>query len=562
MSTPVFVIAQQQSGTNLLRRSLASTDLFQDSNEIFHPEKQFYWSSWAQQISEQPDQVLPTAENKLQIFENFLNQHLVGDKRFALIDVKYDSTHILDGIWHSPIALPEFVQWLIHKKHPVVHLVRKNCLETYVSFVTGSAAADGRRLNASTCRTPVRLRLDVDETVSQIQRREREIRRFQSHLAQTNHIELDYASLSDADGNISTSVAAKISMLLGLDELPTIKFPSSQIGCPVHEVVENFESELLPAFVNNGMEQYVSPGVSQGTQKTPDSTASSPSEQRSMAMEPRPSLWGVPRIRRNETKSKPVFVVAMQRSGTNLFRKSLSTSGYFHDLNEIFDPYHKLYWPYRAEAIRQNSKLAIPTSRNQLEIFESFLDHCLTSEKPFSLVDVKYNSTQNLNKVWHHPGSRPLLIDWLIEQKCPVIHLVRENVLENYVSNVMAFQSRVWLVEKAGHVSDQLIRLDVETTLRTIETIKTQIEVFRTWLQPTNHIELRYESLIDQQGEIAAEPIRRTCDLVGIDEELNISIPTKKTGRLLREMVENFESEIAPALIENGYGEWLKQKAA
>jgi LPS sulfotransferase NodH len=155
-----------------------------------------------------------------------------------------------------------------------------------------------------------------------------------------------------------------------------------------------------------------------------------------------------------------------------------------------------------------------------------------------------------------------LLIDWLIEQNCPVIHLVRENIFENYVSNVVAHQTRVWLVEKSEPVTACSVRLKVNDTLRSIQTFKTQIDVFRKWLEPTNHIELTYESLIDRQSGLSADVIRETCNLVGIEEALNITIPTKKTGPSLVEMIENYESEIAPALIASGYCDWLNQNAA
>lgn len=563
MSTPVFIIAQQRSGTNLLRRSLATTGCFWDSDEIFDPKTESYWPFHAEQVAQEVARSLPTSENQIQLFERFLETHLDNDKPFTLIDVKYNSTHMLDGMWHSPVSNPELVQWLIRKRFPVVHLVRKNCLENYVSLLAGHYTGQWVVGKSATGTQSVRLRLDPDETIFQIQRRERELTRFRRCLASTNHMELAYESLIDGNGGFSEVVAAQIYHFIGLEGAASIQVPTRKTGRPIHETIENYESEILPALIRHGLEKYDASAGVEGNQSPPERLKPFASDQPKLfSVRPRPALFYVPRIERKKPASTPVFVIAMQRSGTNLFRKSLATSPRFHDLNEVFDPFQKLYWPFREQMITERPELSIPSAENQLELFETFIEQTLNDEHPFTFIDVKYNSTQHLNDVWYHPGARPLLIEWLIENRYPVIHLVRENIFANYVSNVIAHKSRVWLVESSKPVSEISVRLNTAETLGAIRTFQTQIDVFRKWLAPTNHLELKYESLIDPAGGISAETIRQTCQLVGIENDFEISIETRKTGRPLGQVVQNFDSEIKPALEENGYAHWLPQRAA
>ena len=129
--------------------------------------------------------------------------------------------------------------------------------------------------------------------------------------------------------------------------------------------------------------------------------------------------------------SQPVFIFAQQRSGTNLLRKSLSATPLFRDLDEVFDPKQPQYWHFRKGKIRQQPKLATPTREHQVGMFEAFLQCRLSSRQPYTLIDIKYNSVHSLDDLWLSPMETPVLIDWLVQKQYPVIHLVRENHLEN-----------------------------------------------------------------------------------------------------------------------------------
>lgn len=563
-STPVFIIAQQRSGTNLLRRSLATTGRFCDSDEIFDPKNDSYWPYFASQAANDVFGSLPTTANRTGLFERFLDSHLDNKKPFTLIDVKYNSTHLLDGMWQSPVDEPSFIQWLVEKKYPVIHLLRANCLENYVSLMAGHHT--GRWVVGKTSEKPrpIQLRLDPEETIFQIRRREREIERFRRLLARTNHMELEYESLIDRhSGDFAYPVAQQIFHFLGSDPNATIQVPTRKTGRPIRKTIENYDHEILPALIENGMAGYDNGPCDNGLNDSSDGeTEMEQLETKVVAVLPRPALFYIPRVERRGTKSKPVFVVSMQRSGSNLLRQSLASSASFHDLNEIFDPFQKKYWPTWEKRVEQQPELAVPTAEHQLDLFESFLDDQLDHDAPFTLIDVKYNSTQHLNDVWYHPGARPILMEWFIEQKCPVVHLVRENVFESYVSNVVTCHINSGSHDTPAPSEHHPIRLDAVRTLRSIQMFQSQIEVMRTWLAPTNHIELRYESLLDSTGKISGMVNDQIGDLLKMEAPIDMAITTEKSNRSKPSLIENFESEIAPALRRNGYGQWLSEKAA
>jgi len=80
--------------------------------------------------------------------------------------------------------------------------------------------------------------------------------------------------------------------------------------------------------------------------------------------------------------STPVFIIAQQRSGTNLLRRSLATTGLFGDTDEVFDPRRKGFWPFYQQQVASRPELSRPTASHQIELFESFLESTLDNESP------------------------------------------------------------------------------------------------------------------------------------------------------------------------------------
>jgi len=243
--------------------------------------------------------------------------------------------------------------------------------------------------------------------------------------------------------------------------------------------------------------------------------------------------------------TRPVFVVATQRSGTNLLRKSLAATDLFFDLNEVFDPFHAEFWKFKQQRIVESSSLSLPTEENQLALWHGYLQQRLSEiEKPFTLIDVKYTSMHHLDSLWHEHGSESFLVRWLAANQFPVIHVVRENVLDTHVSNLLACRLQVWDAKDASVAEGVSFRLDPVETKVEIERRMLQIQMVRRLLKPLNCIEAKYESLVDRQKNRLSKQIvsdvKRLLRLHPSQSIDDVKVATRKMGRSATELVENY----------------------
>ena len=142
-SDVIVMVARQRSGTNALRDVLAGhPDIF-CTPEVFHA-----WPS--------PDAELEVETN----FFRFLEEHPLGDvkrstafetqerilfdfleflrgftdKRYVVVDVKYNSTHHLDGPWRAVSAPPSLFRFMRGGGVRTLNVTRRNYLRWYLSW--------------------------------------------------------------------------------------------------------------------------------------------------------------------------------------------------------------------------------------------------------------------------------------------------------------------------------------------------------------------------------------------------------------------------------------------
>ncbi len=561
-SQPVFVIAQQRSGTNLLRKSLSATPDFRDLDEVFHPEHKQYWHYRKGILRQQPARLIPTRNNQISMFESFLEKRLLSEQAFTLIDIKYNSIHALDPLWHSPLDVPLLIQWLVENQYPVIHLTRANHLENYVSMATGTESAKWIvRCNEKLPDRSLQLELDPETTLKQIQRRERELRRFRHYLKRTNCVEFEYENLLDTQGHFTDEVLQSLKDHLDLATLHAIQPFTRKMGRSISEVVVNFDTAIKPLLIQHGYGQLLrrsSPAANLTPSDAEPLATRKPNRVHKVFQTTVRDRIPQPVPQANPVW-KPVFLITMQQYDTDGLRDALTRDGSLSDLNEVFHPAHKQFWPFRRQQIGRNAELSLPTASNQLEIFESFLNDHRKRSPTGVLIDIKYPSVHHLNHVWHPPGSRPLLLEWLVKNRHPVIHLVHDNLLPMSVSEVVRRHSRL----RIGRTESPALpssRLRVAEILRQINMHKQQESIFRSWLAPTHCLELQSETLAAAGAldEEVAQPLRNHLGITDIRPLL----VSQKSRPPVGQGIENFESEIRPVLVAHGYEKWLPSARA
>lgn len=523
MSTPLFVIADQRSGTNLLRRSLASTGQLCDLNEIFHPQGGIYWLFREQQFRPAMESAPPTADHQIEWFESFLGNCLPPEFPFSILDVKYNSSHVLNEFSRSPIDTPLFVKWLIQKQYPVIHLVRKNSLESYVSLLVGLHTNNWVVDVATPQPAPIRLKLDVAETIFQVAKRQRQIKQFRQLLQPANCLEVSYESLIDPTGEFSRFCLNQICQFVGLSKSLDVQVTTQKTGRPLRDVVENYDQEILPALIEQGMGEIVDFEPETRSIRFAPTVVFPRSDRPAIRIRPQPVLKNAAaRISRKRAKSRPVFVISPRAGGAELFRRTFATHIESCDLGQIFLPAKNSYWSYRAQQLAVRPELSLPNLTNQLEIFESFLDHRLSHDKPFTLIDVSYDFVHSINETWYAPGSRPMLLAWLLEQKCAVVHLVNHNFCE---SGSHRIDTKSDLTEQVqGAASGRGLTIDQSPIARhrQFKWQKTESDVMRAWLAPTNLLEIPVAWLIAPDYKFPPEVIQKVAEFVGIDVPLEV----------------------------------------
>lgn len=267
-------------------------------------------------------------------------------------------------------------------------------------------------------------------------------------------------------------------------------------------------------------------------------------------------------------KDRLVFVVAKLRSGTNLLRKSLTGTGAFYDMDEVFhnpgNPHSggHLYWNHFFREIKKDSSVALPTATNQDYLLDSFFESEIGKIDPCEgqriLVDVKYNSTMNNNLLWHSPLDVPYLLKYIKKRGFRVVHLVRRNVFDSYLSAKVAAKNKVWHVSQSdeGRLGAPVkVYIPIAELVREMRIRKQEIHYFRQRLTglKIEHLELYYDDLIKENDPstlsgLALDKISRF-----LGKEYDRSLATVPLKKIIQhgpdELIDNFD-DVRAALAE------------
>lgn len=260
--------------------------------------------------------------------------------------------------------------------------------------------------------------------------------------------------------------------------------------------------------------------------------------------------------------SKPIFIIATQRSGSNYLRSLLTSTGMFYDFNEILDPYWEgnlknTYFYFREQEIKKHPEVSIPYPHNVEKLFKDYLAYLekLQPEHPYHLLDVKYNSLHHFNEIWD--GDWPFLFNLINRNQIPFIHLVRNNVYEVYQSLIIADFNKVYTVEKNKSCNLKSISIDLDDMLFHIKLLEYKIDYIRNICkQMPLAMEINYEELVKEKNGIPENIKTEFSKVTGIYLKNNISSPLKKMITKPKELIENYD-EVMQCLKNNGYEKYV-----
>lgn len=264
---------------------------------------------------------------------------------------------------------------------------------------------------------------------------------------------------------------------------------------------------------------------------------------------------------------KPIFLISTQRSGTNLFRRAISQNEMFQEFSEPFAPRSDYgFWFLKTKLIESNKDLVIPTPENQNYIFKEFLEyfssHCT---KEYYIIDIKYDSVEHFNSVWHNPCSRPNLFELIKKYNIPVIHLIRSNYLEVYISSLLASRTQVWVADASSNPTEDspqenLIEVDLQELIQAVKNRENQVELFKSYVNSCPQcLNLFYENLLSEDGtELSKQVVQKIKKLLEFDNDFQTSVVTRKLAPSLSKLIKNYD-QVAAVMRGLGYGRLLSK---
>ncbi|MDK2970652.1 MAG: hypothetical protein PWP23_407 [Candidatus Sumerlaeota bacterium] len=253
----LFLIAPQRSGTTVLRETLATSGLFDPYGEVFHPEKGDYYSFF-HFLKTEPEcaqlYLFPTKENKTELFTRFLEYcHQRSTKRYVFIDVKQNSLHHFNTIWHSPSQPPFLLDLLVKGNHPIIRLVRANlfkqALSTIVAKETGTwHLRAGEKLDTS----GVSLRIDPAKMLRRMNALQQDNEMIDRALeGHKRLVKLFYEEMFVGNNLLAPNIPRKLAKLMKEAELKNLprQLPLAKSITSERDLVSN-QRELLRFFAD------------------------------------------------------------------------------------------------------------------------------------------------------------------------------------------------------------------------------------------------------------------------------------------------------------------------
>lgn len=265
-------------------------------------------------------------------------------------------------------------------------------------------------------------------------------------------------------------------------------------------------------------------------------------------------------VETTKVKPKPVFVIATQRSGTNLFRSLLVSTGYFTDFKEVFHSNTNSeinFFNFRRKLYAKNLELSLPSNDNLKKIFNQYLKHLKSkANTPYFFVDIKYNSFGHLAPYWQGQLEIPRLLNLIKSHKFPIIHIVRDNVLETECSLRLAQKNLNHTLRSNEKLKFSSVHLDKETIKDILDRRLQEIELFKSWLDDYKPvIEIEYSNIIEDNS-LSQSAKDRLSKLLDLNITQTTKTPYKKMASSLKNTIENYE-EIHGVLKDN-YSDLLK----
>lgn len=216
--------------------------------------------------------------------------------------------------------------------------------------------------------------------------------------------------------------------------------------------------------------------------------------------------------------SKLFFVFATQRSGTTALRSCINSTRDYYEYGEVFFPtmFERGFYSGYAAAIAADPGLVLPARRG--EYFDRYVRSAAKTRKETVVgFDIKYT----------HLCENPGILRSAGATGGTAIHLVRQNLLESYVSSqVMEKRMELGIVSRGtvhGETVPPPVQLEIDTKkiVGHLETRRQKIRTFQADIEKhfSSWIILTYEGLFEADGDasyLSKDSQKKIQDEIGV----------------------------------------------
>ena len=256
---------------------------------------------------------------------------------------------------------------------------------------------------------------------------------------------------------------------------------------------------------------------------------------------------------------RTLVTIATQRSGTKAFAQSLNGGGLVRSAYEIFLPENPAGSITRAfvEHLGENPKFAFSHDEMTGFLDGFFAKLHASTDREWLHFDVMYDNLGVFSTLWTYPIGLPwrnLLMGYFRARGFLIMHLVREDILACFASNILAQTRNLYHTDKEIPADEAPITLDPERALHYVLPVARTRELVREAFRGNKrYLELTYPHFIDND-RIAPEAVRKVAAAAGLEsqaDQLFGPIRMRPTAPDKRRLISNYDevaAYVAPSL--------------
>lgn len=261
-----------------------------------------------------------------------------------------------------------------------------------------------------------------------------------------------------------------------------------------------------------------------------------------------------------ELAERTLVTIATQRSGTKAFAQSLNTGALVRSVYEVFLPKNKPASLTRAFVAHLGAKPDFSFAPEELTAFlDSFFAGLhAQSDREYLHFDVMYDNLGVLSTLWTYPIGLPyrnFLLGYLRSRRFLIVHIVRENLLDCFASNMIAQSRNLYHTDGDVPADETPIALDPERALHyVLPALRTRAMLREAFRGNPRFVELTYPDFL-AEGAVAAPAASKVATALGLPPDREAALfgvvtmrPTAPDKERLIANYEEVRSHIAPAL--------------